>query len=377
MPKMLDWVKRLLATTHGRSTSDDDRLAPTPRLLALPPELLDHIVIFLDIPGAACLSLCSKGLRKRLAANRWQLLRPGHGYGHERKEFLLCLARDHPSLVFCYNCSRLHRGTRVGPALFSSYLPCIQYVAARDWPGQSFEVYGGLSSYRLTFLHVQLVMARHRDGIDRGIAIDSLSVTEVHGRERDNAWSLLSVDPKIIDNELFLRVQHWVIFDWDKQPVFERLRGPSICSHISKFKGKLGGSATVDLLNCQTQHIDKRASCPTCNVLYHCVDCAVEFESDAILVGGRTVAVIITKWLNLGSGNSPTDVDWRRHLYPPFDGRPVVMAKDSPSTKSIFEGQGGCSQETATRQNAALVRDECFRDKLYHIYSDVYRDRIQ
>jgi hypothetical protein len=219
-------------------------------------------------------------------------------------------------------------------------------------------------------------MARHRNGPNRGISMSSLSITEIQRRRRYKLWTLLSVEPRIIDNELFLRVQQWIIFDQDDQPTFERLCGPSICSHINKYAGKYAGSTTFDLIQCQIQHIGGRASCPTCSVLYRCIDCAVEFESDAIHLEDQKLAVIITKWLNVGNGDAPTNPNWRRHLYPPFDGQPVATAKDSLGSRSIFEGHIGRSQETVTRENASLVRGESFRTKLHQTSRDVWRDQI-
>jgi hypothetical protein len=219
-------------------------------------------------------------------------------------------------------------------------------------------------------------MARDRDGPNRGIPMSLLSFTEIRRQKRYKVWTLLNVEPRIIDNELFLRVQQWIIFDQDDQTTFEKLCGPSICSHITKFRGKYAGSTTLDLLQCQIQHIGGRASCPTCSVLYRCIDCAVEFESDAIHLEDRKLAVIITKWLNVGNGDSPASPHWRRHLYPPFEGLPVATAKDWLGSRSIFEGHIGRPQETATRENASLFCGESFRQKLHQVYTDVWIDQI-
>ena len=378
---MLGWVKGLFAAASFLSPSHDGGQVSRPSLLGLPQELLDNIVDFLDDPDAACLSVCSKDLYRRLGVNRWQLLRLDHGHERQRNEFLARLGRDNPNLFFCHTCSYIHLVARVGPAIIGrEHLPCIRSHSSRDIPTQSFEIYGSILHYRLTSLHVQLAMARHRNGPKYGISMSSLSFTEIKWRKMYKVWTLLSVEPRIIDNELFLRVQHWIAFDQDDQPTFERTRGPSICSHINKYAGKYEGKdtgyTTIDLLQCQIQHVGGRASCPTCSALYRCIDCAVEFESDAIHLEDRKVAVIITKWLNLGNGDSPTNPNWRRHLYPPFEGLPVVTARDSLGPRSIFEGHMGRTQETATRESASLFCGEAFRKKLRQIATDVWRDHF-
>ena len=370
---MLDWVKSLFAAALCPWPSYDGGQVRTPTLLGLPQELLDTIVSFLDTPEAACLSICCKELYRRLGTAQLQLMRLGHGHEHQRKEFLAHLARDNPNLFFCHICSYLHLVARVGPALIrGGRHACLKLPSGRDFPAQSFETYGGISSYQLTFPHVQLVMERHRNGPDHGISMSALSITEIRNIKRHKVWVLLNAEPRIIDNELFLRVQQWIIFDQDDKPTFAKLCSPSICSHINKY----AGTTTLDLLQCQTQHVGGRASCMTCSALYRCIDCALEFESDAIYLEDRRLAVIITKWLNVGNGDSPTNPSWRRHLYPPFRGEPVGTVKDSLGSRSIFEGREGRSQETATRENASLLRADTFREKWHEVAIDVWRDQM-
>ena len=375
---MFDSLKGLFASALSpkpRYDYDGERVRTHP-LLGLPQELLDNVVDFLDTADAACLSMCNKSLYQRLGTNRWQLLRLGHGHDEQRKQLLTHIARDNPHIFYCHICSYLHLVARLGPSIYSIRLPCINSTSLRENLSQAFETYGGISSYRLTFPYVQLVMARHRDGPKYGISMSSISITEVRRRERHKVWTLLSVEPKIVDNELFLRVQQWIAFDQDDQPTFERLCGPSICTHISKIRGDYLKPLTLDLLQCQVHHIGRRASCPKCSVLYRCIDCGVEYESDAILFEDRKLAVVITKWLNVGNGDSPTNPDWRRHLYSSFDGWPVAMAKDSLGPRSIFEGHIGRSQDTATRENASLLRGESFRKKLHRIDPTIWSDQI-
>lgn len=177
------------------------------------------------------------------------------------------------------------------------------------------------------------------------------------------------MEPRIIDDELLLRVQQWIMFDQDDRPAFERLCCPSICSHITKYFSKYAGSATfvLDLLHCQIQNVGGRERCPPCSILYRCADCAIEFESDAVHLKDGNVVVVITKWLDVGNGNSPSDPNWRRHLYPPSDGQPIAMPKDWVGTKRIYEGQAGKSQEMANRKIPFLLNSDTFRKNMHQI----------
>lgn len=362
---MLDRTWRRFVGALSWRKSDGGR-AHTPPLLRLPQELVDNIVSLLDIPDAACLSICNRYLYLKLGVERLHLLRIGHEHEHERQAFLLQIARDNPDLFFCHVCSHLHRVTRVKPAFgwgCQRAIPCVRKSRPeqRAIPGQSFETYGGFACYKLTFPHVQLVMERHINGPTCGIPLSFLSVTEVDTSRTPQISTLLSVEPSIIDSELFLRVQHWIIFDQDDQPVFERLRGPGICSHITRYVG----STVLDLIQCQIQHIGERAGCPKCSLLYRCDQCSVEFESNTTYIDSRKVAVVITKWLNLGSGRTPTDPKWQRHLYPPWEGQSVPLPKNWIGSKSIFEEHTDKSQETATHAKASLLREDAFRNRLH------------
>ena len=157
--------------------------------------------------------------------------------------------------------------------------------------------------------------------------MSTLSITEVRRVRRHKVLCILNVEPRIIPDKLFLCVQQWITFDQDEQPTFERLHGPSICSHINMAGVRHEGSTVSDMLRCQVEHIGTRTSCPTCSVLYRCNDCAVEFEADTMRLDDRRVAVAITKWLNRGSGDSSADQKWRRHLMVTFEGRPMATAR--------------------------------------------------
>ena len=150
-------------------------------------ELVNVIVDSLNISEGACLSVCSTDFYHMLGKDRCRLLRKGQGHEDQRKEFLLRLARDHPTLVFCNSCSRLHLVGSVGLSLVGSCGPrlrCTWLTVTEEIPLHSFEMYGEDAIYRLTFSHVQLVMARHRHGPKYGIPTSTLSITEIRGNSK-------------------------------------------------------------------------------------------------------------------------------------------------------------------------------------------------
>lgn len=253
--KMLTYMKRRVTAALRSTRCQNDSATDLSGLLGLPQELLDMIVGYLDIDEVACLSVCNKNLHRKLEVDKWRNLRLGYWHDRQRKTLLVRLAHDNPALFFCHDCSYLHLVASVGRPYSIGYggrLTCIKHRSERNDLLRPFDDYERLSTYQLTFSHVQLIMARHRFGHSHGIDVSLLAMSEVRRTLSEKVWALLSVEPRIIENELFLRVQQWTIFDQDDQPRFRELRGPAVCLHI---RG-------LNQLNCQKQHIGERASCP-------------------------------------------------------------------------------------------------------------------
>ena len=236
---MFDRVKALLLASckrfQRRSKNDNQHHAPA--TLRLPHELVNVIVDSLNISEAVCLSVCCKYFYHRLGKDRYRILRKGQGHEDQRNEFLLRLARDHPTLFFCHSCSRLRLVGSVGLPLVGSCGPrlrCMWLTDTEGVPLHSFEMYGEGAIYRLTFSHVQLVMARHRHGPKYGIPTSTLSITEIWKVDRLKVWCVLHVEPRIIDDELFLRVQHWIAFDRHQPPTLNGSIDPA-SARISTF----------------------------------------------------------------------------------------------------------------------------------------------
>lgn len=184
---MLSWATELLPGILHHCYSDKDH-QHAPALLRLPPESFDHILDALDNSEIACLSLCNRALSHKLGAISWSSLFVGTGSDSQRRYFLLRLARDHQDYFFCYTCSHLHPVALVGPPRRTQFqwprkpcLRCVTRPGVQELPICCFTLY---SSYFLAFQHLQLAMDRHRYGLGYGIALDTLSITEVQTSEK-------------------------------------------------------------------------------------------------------------------------------------------------------------------------------------------------
>lgn len=111
----------------------------------------------------------------------------------------------------------------------------------------------------------------------------------------------------------------------------------------------------------QLQHIGEEARC---SALYQCPYCATEFEIDSIGFADRR-AMVVTKWLNLGSCDNPANSDWQRHTSTNARAQPIAIARSS--TRAIYELHAGRSQAIATARNTSLIRHERFHQSPYSL----------
>lgn len=81
--------------------------------------------------------------------------------------------------------------------------------------------------------------------------------------------------------------------------------------------------------------------------------------------GDRRSALVVTKWLDFGHGDTPLNPKWRRHLYQSYIGALTMTEADREhGVRSGFERDVDKSRGTLTEQNAAMLRDGLFRESL-------------
>ena len=305
--------KALIRVFASRSRDGNKPPPPPPRLLALPDELLLSITDFLDDSDLACLSLCNRALHRMFARNpRRSLFLHIAVPTEQRKSLLLRLARDQPKLFFCHDCSRLHHVTDVGPPcdeylMFKHMRPlhCISRSAMTPF---CFKCHSLPGLYSLKFQHVQLVMEQHRLGAGHGMALSLLSLLEV--QLNVDYTTLFSVEPKILDDKLYVRIQQWIIFSGGRRPLSNNTWCINICSCL---RSHLGPVFLADLLECTIDHSVEEATCPTCHAYLRCSRCSMDIRTEMKSLGPNSHGLLVTKWLCLGRGEDPNDPEWRIH----------------------------------------------------------------
>ena len=337
-------------------------LPSLPSFPSLPTELLLSILDFLSVSDRACLSLCNRALRNKLGATSKDLARYGKAQGntHSRPDFLLRLSRDSPGAFYCFDCRRLHPSVRTRPPgpLFCPDPYRFSGCFASDLGFYYHFTNGVYHKYHLMFQHVQLAMARYRYGVNDGIALDTLSYTEVRVSDHCNISILFSVEPRIISNGLYLRMQHCILFDHGSSSNVARWATPKVCTHYIELAHECRlprpCTSSRETLNKIRGTSPPFQHCPTCSISYH-----VEIKR----LGDRYRAFVLTKWLSLGQGNSPLDPKWQRHLlYPAIERVPLVEG----GILQLFEQQPGKSHKELTESNVSTLCNEGYRDTFLH-----------
>jgi hypothetical protein len=232
----------------------------------------------------------------------------------------------------------------------------------RDLPRCFRTVIGG-SVYRLRFQHLQLAMARHRQGPPCGIPLEELAVTEI--QTDSDSTVLMSVEPRIISEELYLRIQQWYVvkpgvsLEMNMHFRTEQL----VCSHLEMASGD--GQRLVDCKLSHHRSAGGQQCDPECLPSFlRCTVCDIEFETTRRELSGGQTALCITKWLNLGSGESPQDPKWRRSCDLYVRGRQLrprlVEANRNDGVAAFFEAQDGKKYELLAQEHASILEDRSF-----------------
>lgn len=274
-------------------------------LNGLPAELILSISTFLKPIDLLCFSLCSRWISTVLDGQRRKLR-----YAPERFQLLLRLDRDLPDQFVCHECYLLHkynesRDFRLPhPFDFRPQYQCI----TRDKHHKLLlhQTDSGHVTYEFYFIHLQLAMKRFYYGPVAGISTDSLFTVEVAQSIRTT--TLFCCEARICCQPpaLHLRVQDILLFHnndemkWWEEPTVRNLL---ICHHQSH--GKLF-ALMIDL---SVKFFRAKKDVEFSNL---CDKCNTEYQVELRAFNGK-LAVIITRWIDLGRGIKPIDSRWTVH----------------------------------------------------------------
>jgi hypothetical protein len=350
---LIAWLKSLFARQIAFSSSAENRQHSS--LSKLPIELLLSITAYLDVSDAACLALTHQALAAKLGPLFWVSLQTTEAAYIQREIFLNRLTQDLPDFWCCQPCLRLHRKALVPPSVSLQISPLECLTRDHNVLLGSHTACGhqDMSRYALRFPHVHLAMKKHRNGGNYGIPIKSLEVTEVQtysGNETEKKiTTLFSVEPEITSDEMYLRVQHWALFPLFNPLRYEKLTFTHFCHHDFRCRSLL--SNIVKAYEVARHESGILSNCRT----LRCLTCSAEFEIEIRYFENGSTALVITKWLNLGPGESPRHNKWLRHMS--FKELPEEDKGElkPESARRTFEQRSALSQELLTNKNEAIL----------------------
>ena len=333
------------------------------------------IALQLPLPDAANFALINRRLSMLLGPTYWPRLRtdaviPGH-----REQFLNTFARDLPSWFFCQLCSQLHPVDRVdSPGPFDQPSNLLRCEEAGLGGLLDPHPVGSSHSYWILFHHLQLVMRRHYLGPGYGISTNDLSFVQVNevGQSElmERTKTLFSVEARVCTEpaRLCLHIQSWTVLHTNVLEVaVERAKCVGVCIHQDAEEGEMFqlivSSLEEYLTGLEGPREPKRRICRRCQLLY---------QLEVLTAGNDGLAIVITKWLDLGSGLTPLDPKWRflSEYAPRADG--IDHAGDAERCRLDFEKEEGLKHHGITLRNASYLSKKQFRKTMNETYTGVW-----
>ena len=226
----------------------------------------------------------------------------------------------------------------------------------------------------IEFHHVHLIMQRHYLGPSYGISTDDLSfiqVDEPGERElRGRGTTLFSVEARVCTEptRLCLRIQRWTILHTDVlQLAVERANGVGVCDHHNAEKSEM-----FQLIESSLEAYSGRSQGPPEPKRRSCRRCKFVYQLEVLNTGSNGPAIVITKWLDLGSGLTPLDPKWKFHTELTQENDGADHASDAESCRLKFEEAEGLEQHAITLRNASYLSREQYRKTMNKIYAGVW-----
>ena len=275
----------------------------------LPPELILHIARFLQPASAASFSLCCRPISFIIGGTQCLKALQHEDRQSERYEFLTLLEREMPDQILCYYCKKFHAIKHAPRHIYSNigyYSSSTHRRAPTCWGANlSSDVFWFISP-DFSWTVFQMAMKRYRQGRDYTRLLDLLSYHHTGSWRRGHVRHHTSL-PRIINGSLLVRDQRiFLPFRWDESFYVcphSRLVTPTTDNRFGKY------------LQDRMIHWDERESHEA--ELIQCEYCLTEFRLDFKAFEGQGVAMVFTKWQDLGRGIFPWDFEWRSHIYDP------------------------------------------------------------
>ena len=210
-------------------------------------------------------------------------------------------------------------------------------------------------------------MRRHYYGPGHGIPTESLSFTEVQVSadedKPERVTTLLSVEARICleSTSLSLRIQHWALISFTKRDLMlPKTKSVLICDHVTTRSSEISRLIESKLKRHRTE-----SACWADSEVLKCRYCNIDFQVEIKEVDDEGTALVITKWLDLGSGLTPMDTRWRVHLARDRDAE-IGKSRKAGDIRLRFESEPGLSQDSLSCQNALYLTAKRYMTVMDH-----------
>jgi hypothetical protein len=138
---------------------------------------------------------------------------------------------------------------------------------------------------------------------------------------------------------------------WAKDFALSSFNTVSICYHLYA-----GNAPAVELIQSEWDICKSRSEKPSDPNIYQCSVCGIDYQIEVVDCDSKGTALIITKWLDLGSGLNPNDPRWKRHSFGYSFRLENDATKSDGTLRSQFEQKSAVSLDALTHRNASLLR---------------------
>ena len=378
-------------------------------LRTLPSELLLMIALQLPLPDAANFALINRRLSVLIGPAYWPRLRTGAVIPEQREQFLNTFARDlsdfpnpfspcssrivsvlscspqnnadlekynSPSWFYCHSCSHLHPLDRIRrPGPFDE--PSNSFWCPQAYSEGSLDPYNGVGPFpcfSILFHHLQLVMRRHYLGPGYGISTDDLSFLQVNelgeSELRGRRTALFSVEARVCTEpaRLCLHIQRWTVLHTTVlELAVQRAKCVGVCLHHNGEE-----SETFQLIRSSLHEYLARSEGPRGPKRRTCRRCKLVYQLEVLDTGSDGLAIVITNWLDLGSGLTPLDQKWRVLMGRTLGDDGTDHAGDAEKCRLKFEKEEGLKQHAITLRNASYLSQQQYRKTMNKIFAGVW-----
>lgn len=217
-------------------------------------------------------------------------------------------------------------------------------------------------------------MRRHYLGPGYGISTDDLSFMQVNelgeSELRGRRTTLFSVEARVCTEpaRLYLHIQRWAVLHTNVlELAIERAKCVRVCIHHDAEESEMFqliiSSLDEYLTRSEGPREPKRRICHRCKFIY---------QLEVLDTGSDGLTIVITKWLDLGSGLTPLDQKWRFLTELTREDDRTDHAGDAERCRLEFEKEEGLKQHAITLRNASYLSKQQYRKTMNKISAGVW-----